>query len=104
MTRKDGVVLSAKTWASADLLVANKYLIRVQRLDRHVGMRIAGGIAGVRNQTNNMRYNADIGSVKEGAYSCKKLPVHYSLAIFSLLHQIIHADYQAWEREICDMD
>lgn len=34
----------------------------------------------------------------------KKLPVHYSLAIFSLLHLIIHADYEARERQIYDID
>jgi proteasome beta subunit len=105
LTRRDGVVLAAKTRASVELLVANKHLIRVQQLDRHVIKRMAGGIADVRNQTNNMRYNADIGRVKEVACACKKLPVDYSPAIFSLLHQIIHsADYEGLERQIYNID
>jgi len=104
LTRRDGIVFAAKTRASVEFLVANKHLIRVHQLDRHVIKRMAGGIADVRNQTNNMRYNADIGRVNEGACACKKPPVDYSPAIFSLLHQIIHADYEARERQIYNID
>ena len=41
----DGVVLAADTRASAGFFIADRHVMKIQKVDRHLGMTIAGGVA-----------------------------------------------------------
>ena len=60
MTCKDGVVLAADTRASAGFFIADKHVMKIQKVDRHIGMTMAGGVADAQNLVDIMRYNANI--------------------------------------------
>ena len=60
LTCKDGVVLAADTRASAGLFIADRHVMKIQRVDRHLAMTIAGGVADAQNLVDTMRYNANI--------------------------------------------
>ena len=60
MTCKDGVVLAADTRASAGFFIADRHVMKIQRVDSHLGMTIAGGVADAQNLVDIMRYNANI--------------------------------------------
>ncbi|MDQ6667376.1 MAG: hypothetical protein M3Y53_04010, partial [Thermoproteota archaeon] len=60
LTCKDGVVLAADTRASAGLFIADRHVMKIQRVDNHLGMTIAGGVADAQNLVDIMRYNANI--------------------------------------------
>ena len=38
----DGVVLAADTRASAGFFIADRHVMKIQKVDRHLGMTIAG--------------------------------------------------------------
>ncbi|NOJ30316.1 MAG: proteasome endopeptidase complex, archaeal, beta subunit [Nitrososphaeraceae archaeon] len=57
---KDGVVLAADTRASAGLFIADRNVMKIQRVDNHLGMTIAGGVADAQNLVDTMRYQANI--------------------------------------------
>src|SRR6476660_5418737 len=54
------VVLEADTRASAGFFIADKHVMKIQKIDRHLGMTIAGGVADAQNLVDIMRYNANI--------------------------------------------
>jgi proteasome beta subunit len=56
----DGVVLAADTRASAGFFIADRNVMKLQKVDRHLGMTIAGGVADAQNLVDIMRYNANI--------------------------------------------
>ena len=56
----DGVVLAADTRASAGFFIADRHVMKIQKVDRHIGMTIAGGVADAQNLVDIMRYNANI--------------------------------------------
>ena len=56
----DGVVLAADTRASAGFFIADRHVMKIQKVDRHLGMTIAGGVADAQNLVDIMRYNANI--------------------------------------------
>ncbi|MGD1834575.1 MAG: proteasome subunit beta [Nitrososphaeraceae archaeon] len=56
----DGVVLAADTRASAGLFIADRQVMKIQKVDNHLGMTIAGGVADAQNLVDTMRYNANI--------------------------------------------
>ena len=56
LTCKDGVVLAADTRASAGFFIADKHVMKIQRVDGHLGMTIAGGVADAQNLVDIMRY------------------------------------------------
>jgi proteasome beta subunit len=56
----DGIVLAADTRASAGLFIADRNVMKIQKVDRHLGMTIAGGVADAQNLVDTMRYNANI--------------------------------------------
>ena len=56
----DGVVLAADTRASAGFFIADRHVMKIQKVDRHLGMTIAGGVADAQNLVDVMRYNANI--------------------------------------------
>lgn len=60
LTCKDGVVLAADTRASAGLFIADRHVMKIQRVDRHLAMTIAGGVADAQDLVDTMRYNANI--------------------------------------------
>ena len=60
LTCKDGVVLAADTRASAGLFIADRHVMKIQKVDRHLGMTMAGGVADAQNVVDIMRYNANI--------------------------------------------
>lgn len=60
LTCTDGVVLAADTRASAGFFIADRQVMKIQKVDRHLGMTIAGGVADAQNLVDVMRYNANI--------------------------------------------
>jgi proteasome beta subunit len=60
ITCSDGVVLAADTRASAGFFIADRHVMKIQKVDDHLGMTIAGGVADAQNLVDTMRYNANI--------------------------------------------
>ncbi len=60
LTCKDGVVLAADTRASAGLFIADRHVMKIQQVDKHLAMTIAGGVADAQNLVDVMRYNANL--------------------------------------------
>lgn len=60
LTCNDGIVLAADTRASAGFFIADRQVMKIQKVDRHMGMTIAGGVADAQNLVDIMRYNANI--------------------------------------------
>src|ERR671939_133839 len=60
LTCKDGVVLAADTRASAGYFIADRHAMKIHKIDRHIGMTMAGGVADAQNLVDIMRYNANI--------------------------------------------
>ena len=60
LTCKDGVVLAADTRASAGYFIADRHAMKIHKIDRHLGMTMAGGVADAQNLVDIMRYNANI--------------------------------------------
>ena len=60
LTCKDGVVLAADTRASAGFFIADKHVMKIQKVDNHIGMTMAGGVADAQNLVDIMRYNSNI--------------------------------------------
>src|ERR671915_1382545 len=56
----DGLVLAADTRASAGFFIADRRVMKIQKVDNHLGMTIAGGVADAQNLVDTMRYNANI--------------------------------------------
>jgi len=57
---KDGVVLCADMRASAGYFIANNNTMKIQKIDEHAGMTMAGGVADAQNITDILRYHANI--------------------------------------------
>jgi proteasome beta subunit len=60
LTCNDGIVLAADSRASAGFFIADRHVMKIQKVDRHMGMTIAGGVADAQNLVDIMRYNANI--------------------------------------------
>ena len=60
ITCTDGVVLAADTRASAGFFIADRHVMKIQKVDEHLGMTIAGGVADAQNLVDTMRYNSNI--------------------------------------------
>ena len=60
LTCNDGIVLAADTRASAGFFIADRHVMKIQKVDRHLGMTIAGGVADAQNLVDVMLYNANI--------------------------------------------
>ena len=56
---KDGVVLCADMRASAGYFIANNNTMKIQKIDHHAGMTMAGGVADAQNITEVLRYHAN---------------------------------------------
>ena len=62
---KDGVVLCADMRASAGYFIANNNTMKIQQLDAHAGMTMAGGVADAQNITDILRYHANIHRIQK---------------------------------------
>ena len=56
----DGVVLCADMRASAGYFIANNNTMKIQKLDDHAGLTLAGGVADAQNITDTLRYHAGL--------------------------------------------
>ena len=57
---KDGVVLCADMRASAGYFIANNNTMKIQKIERHVGLTLAGGVADAQNIVDVLRYHANL--------------------------------------------
>ena len=60
LTCQDGVVLAADTRASAGFFIADRHVMKIKKVDRHIGMTMSGGVADAQNLVDIMQYNANI--------------------------------------------
>ncbi|HZD36019.1 MAG TPA: proteasome subunit beta [Nitrososphaeraceae archaeon] len=98
---RDGVVLAADTRASAGFFIADRHVMKIQKVDRHLAMTIAGGVADAQNLVDIMRYNANIFRisnrklmpVKSAARLCSN--VLFNQRYFPYYVQIIMAGYDS---------
>lgn len=79
LTCADGVVLAADTRASAGFFIADKHVMKIQKIDRHLGLTIAGGVADAQNLVDIMRYNANIYRISNR----KLMPIHSAARLCS---------------------
>src|SRR5215204_2214060 len=99
LTCTDGVALAADTRASAGFFIADRHVMKIQKVDKHLGMTIAGGVADAQNLVDIMRYNANIYRltnrelmpVKSAARLCSN--VLFNQRYFPYYVQIILAGY-----------
>jgi len=61
----DGVVLCADMRASAGYFIANNNTMKIQKIDEHVGMTMAGGVADAQNITDILRYHANMHRIQK---------------------------------------
>ena len=61
----DGVVLCADMRASAGYFIANNNTMKIQQLDLHAGLTLAGGVADAQNITDILRYHANIHRIQK---------------------------------------
>jgi proteasome beta subunit len=110
LTCKDGVVLAADTRASAGLFIADRHVMKIQKVDRHLGMKMAGGVADAQNVVDIMRYNANIYRlsnkelmpVKSASRLCSN--VLFNQRYFPYYVQIIVAGYDKEGGQIYNID
>lgn len=62
---KDGVVLCADMRASAGYFIANNNTMKIQQIDDHAGMTMAGGVADAQNITDILRYHANLHKIQK---------------------------------------
>ena len=62
---KDGIVLCADMRASAGYFIANNNTMKIQKIDDHAGMTMAGGVADAQNITDILRYHANIHRIQK---------------------------------------
>ena len=63
---KDGVVLCADMRASAGYFIANNNTMKIQKIDNHAGLTLAGGVADAQNITDILRYHANVHRMQKG--------------------------------------
>jgi len=61
LTCSDGVVLATDTRATAGFLyIAHRHVKKIQKIDHHIAMTIAGSVADAQNVVDILRYHANI--------------------------------------------
>src|ERR671938_1771139 len=99
LTCQDGVVLAADTRASAGFFIADRHVMKIKKVDRHLAMTIAGGVADAQNLVDVMRYNSnlyrlqnkELMPVKSAARLCSN--VLFNQRFFPYYVQIIMAGF-----------
>lgn len=61
---KDGVVLCADMRASAGYFIANNNTMKIQKIDLHAGLTLAGGVADAQNIVDILRYHSNLHRVQ----------------------------------------
>ena len=61
----DGVILCADMRASAGYFIANNNTMKIQKIDEHAGMTMAGGVADAQNITDILRYHANMHRIQK---------------------------------------
>jgi len=61
----DGIVFCADMRASAGYFIANNNTMKIQKIDDHAGMTMAGGVADAQNITDVLRYHANIHRIQK---------------------------------------
>ena len=80
----EGVVLCADMRASAGYFIANNNTMKIQRIDAHAGLTLAGGVADAQNIVDVLRYHANIHRLQKFA----PIPIKSLARLTSLLfHQ-----------------
>ncbi len=81
---KDGVILCADMRASAGYFIANNNTMKIQQLDLHAGLTLAGGVADAQNITDVLRYHASLHRIQKQ----EPIPIHSLTRLTSLIfHQ-----------------
>lgn len=62
---KDGVVLCADMRASAGYFIANNNTMKIQQIDEHAGLTLAGGVADAQNIVDILRYHANLHRIQK---------------------------------------
>lgn len=62
---KDGVVLCADMRASAGYFIANNNTMKIQKIDDHAGLTLAGGVADAQNIVDILRYHAGLHRIQK---------------------------------------
>ena len=57
---KEGVVLCADMRASAGYFIANNNTMKIQKIEQHAGLALAGGVADAQNIVDVLRYHANV--------------------------------------------
>ena len=71
---KDGVVLCADMRASAGYFIANNNTMKIQQIDLHAGLTLAGGVADAQNIVDVLRYHSNLHRVdKQNSISIHSL-------------------------------
>ncbi|MDA7942449.1 MAG: proteasome subunit beta [Nitrosopumilus sp.] len=61
----DGIVLCADMRASAGYLIANNNTMKIQKIDHHAGLTLAGGVADAQNIVDILRYHSNLHRVQK---------------------------------------
>ena len=80
----DGVVLCADMRASAGYFIANNNTMKIQKIDLHAGLTLAGGVADAQNIVDILRYHSNLHRVEKP----HPIPIHSLARLCSLIfHQ-----------------
>ena len=80
----DGVVLCADMRASAGYFIANNNTMKIQKIDLHAGLTLAGGVADAQNIVDILRYHSNLHRVER----LNPIPIHSIARLCSLIfHQ-----------------
>lgn len=80
----DGVVLCADMRASAGYFIANNNTMKIQQVDDHAGLTLAGGVADAQNIVDILRYHAGLHRIQRR----RPIPVRSLARLTSLIfHQ-----------------
>ena len=81
---KDGVVLCADMRASAGYFIANNKTMKIEKIDDHAAITMAGGVADAQNITDILRYHANIHKIQKN----EPIPIKSLTRLSSLIfHQ-----------------
>ena len=81
---RDGVVLCADMRASAGYFIANNNTMKIQKIDDHAGLTLAGGVADAQNIVDILRYHSNLHRVERQG----PIPIHSLARLCSLVfHQ-----------------
>jgi len=80
----NGVVLCADMRASAGYFIANNNTMKIQKIDQHAGLTLAGGVADAQNIVDILRYHAGLHRVEKNS----PIPINSLARLCSLIfHQ-----------------